>query len=229
MNLDLNAGGPIPNAQPYGPPLPYYDNWNPKWLYYGGEFAPIIPPDAVDWVIVQLRDATSPALASSATVLQTQAAFVLDDGSVVGPNGTSLLSFTVPYVNDIYAVVFHRNHLGVISNIPLSLSGGTYTYDFTSGEFQAYGGASGHKQIEPGVWGMISADGNGNGFVQNSDNQEVWIPEFGTSGYRGGDFNLNALVQNSDNQEYWIPNLGEGGSVPLKGGSVTGYQSQVPD
>ncbi|MCB2220415.1 MAG: hypothetical protein KQI35_08475 [Bacteroidetes bacterium] len=228
MSTELNTGGYIPLGQPYNPALPYYDNASPVWQYAGSENVPSIPPGVVDWVVVQLRDSNTPANATSATVIGTQAAFVLDDGTVVALDGASTLSFNVNFSQNLYAVVFHRNHLGIISNTGLTQSAGIYSYDFSSGEFQAFGGANGHKQVEPGVWGMISSDGNGNGLIQNTDETAVWKVDLGSSGYSGGDFNMNGLTQNTDETNYWKVNLGAGGQTPAKANGV-GYQSQVPD
>jgi len=109
------------------------------------------------------------------------------------------------------------------------MSAGVYTYDFSAGETQAYGGANGHKDLGGGVWGMVSADGDANGFIQITDEQSAWKPDLGLSGYLGGDFDLNSLSQITDQQEQWLPNLGTGGQVPAKGEIVnTGYVSQIP-
>lgn len=93
----------------------------------------------MDWVLVQLRDADAPENAGSATIIGQQAAFVLTDASIVGLDGTSDLYFDATFSQNLYAVVFHRNHLGIISAFPLTESGGKYAYDFTSGELQVLG------------------------------------------------------------------------------------------
>ena len=61
---------------------------------------------------------------------------------------------------------------------------------------------------------MVAGDGNGNGQVQNDDNESVWKPDNGLSGYKNSDFNLNGQVQNDDNEEHWKPNNGKGTQVP---------------
>ena len=231
MSQDLNTAGYIPLTQPYNPSLPYYDIVNPadlKWLYNGTENVASIPAGVVDWVLVQLRDASSAATATSATILDTKAAFLKDDGTIVGLDGISPLFFDVSYSLNLYAVVFHRNHLAIISATGLTETGGVYAYNFSTSETQVHGGANGHKLIDSGIWGMISADGNGNGLIQNTDETAVWKTDLGTSGYKGGDFNMNGLTQNTDETNYWKVNLGAGGQTPAKGGTV-GYKSQVPD
>ncbi|MEZ5148461.1 MAG: lamin tail domain-containing protein [Bacteroidales bacterium] len=230
MSTGLNTNGYIPLAQPFAPALPYYDMTladDIVWYYSGSESVASIPTGVVDWVYVQLRDADAPVNATSATIIGEQAAFLLDDGTVVGLDGSSMLDFAVTVSQNLYAVVFHRNHLGIMSaNALTDGGGGVYSYDFTSGETQVYGGSNGHKQLESGIWGMIAADGNGNGLIQNSDETAVWKVDLGASGYRGGDFEMTGLTQNTDETNYWKPNLGGGGQTPAK--ANLGYESQVP-
>jgi subtilisin family serine protease len=227
MNTDLSAGGYIPLAQPFAPALPYYDNAMPNWYYAGGEAAGSIPPTAVDWVLVQLRDSDIPDNAGSSSIVAAKAGFVLSDGSVVDVDGSSNLVFTVNFERNLYAVVYQRNHLGVISNYPINFTtGNSFNYNFSTGMNQAFGGVNGHKQIDVGVWGMVAADGNGNGLIQGTDETSVWKVDLGSSGYLGGDFSLNGLCQGSDETSLWKPNLGGGGAIPAK--TTTGYESQIP-
>lgn len=228
MSTNLNTGNHIPTGQPYNPPLPYYGEDAPVWLYDGGESVPSVPVDVVDWVLVQLRDADLPENATSATIIGEQAGFLLNDGTITGPDGTGNLSFPATITQNLYVVIFQRNHLGIMSNYHLIESGGIYSYDFTIGENQVYGGINGHKLLEPGIWGMIAGDGNGNGIIQNTDETAVWKIDLGQSGYKGGDFDLNGIVQNTDETNIWKVNLGSGGQTPSKT-TTEGYRSQVPE
>ncbi|MEE9431200.1 MAG: right-handed parallel beta-helix repeat-containing protein [Melioribacteraceae bacterium] len=65
--------------------------------------------EVVDWVLVELRDETN-----SSIVLESQSAFVLKDGSVVGLDGVSPVHFTSSSGN-YFVSVKHRNHLAVMS------------------------------------------------------------------------------------------------------------------
>lgn len=228
MNTDLNLSGYIPLAQPYNPNLPYYGNNNPVWQYVGTEMVGTIPAVAVDWVVVQLRDATSGANATPGTVIGTQAGFILNDGSIVATDGISDLMFDVSVSNNLYVVVYHRNHLGIISANGLTESAGVYSYDFSSASTQTLGGTNAVKELEPGVWGMVAADGDANGLIQNTDEAAVWQSDLGSSGYKGGDFDMNGLTQNTDETVLWQPNLGGGGQIPAKGSSVM-YKSYIPN
>ncbi|NOX47964.1 MAG: PKD domain-containing protein [Chlorobi bacterium] len=224
MLTSLFDGGYIPITQPYGQD-PYYGG-TPIWLYTGTETVATVPAGVVDWALVQLRDADAPGNASSATILGTQAAFLLADGSIVGLDGSSKLSFNVTVSQNLYAVVYHRNHLGIMSATGLTGLGGTYTYDFTTGSDKVFGGANGYKELETNVWGMVAGDGNASGIVDNTDESVVWKSDLGNSGYIGGDFSLNGIVENTDESVIWKPNLNVGGQVPAKANN--GYASQIP-
>lgn len=206
MNTNLNSGGYLPLSQPYSG-----DPWN----YTGTEAVAAIPnQDVVDWVVVELRDAPSASGATYEYSVAAQAGFILKNGSIVGTDGLSPLTFDYQVTQNLFAILWHRNHLGVMNSTPLVKNGNTYTYDFTTGSGQAYGGVQAHKEITPGVWGMISADGNADGQVNNSDKNDVWSPQAGSNGYLQGDFNMDAQVNNNDKNELWKPNTGLGSQVP---------------
>ncbi|MBN3036662.1 MAG: hypothetical protein JW861_13840 [Bacteroidales bacterium] len=206
MGTLLNTSDYLPLSQPYN---------TAPWNYTGTEAVATIPNnDVVDWILVELRDAPDAASATSATIVARQAAFLLKDGSVVGLDGSSVLSFDYIPVNSLFAVIWHRNHLGIMSSGPLTETGGIYTYDFSTGMGQAYGGFLAHKELAPGIWGMTGADGNADRQINNSDKNEVWVQQSGSSGYKAGDFDMNGEVNNGDKNDVWAPNTGLGGQVP---------------
>jgi hypothetical protein len=170
--------------------------------------------DIVDWVMVELRDAASAPGATVATRIARQAGFLLKNGQIVGLNGSSPMQFTATVTNQLFAIVWFRNHLAVMSASGLVNVAGTYTYDFTTGAGQAYGGANAHKLIGSGIWGMISGDGDVNGTVNNSDESVVWTLNAGRKGYFAGDYNLNSHVQNQDKNDKMIPNINAQSQVP---------------
>ncbi len=91
-----------------------------------------------------------------------------------------------------------------------SKSTSTFSYDFTTGPDQVYGGATAHKELSSGVWGMISGDGNHDFKVNNEDKNGVWLPQLGNIGYYFGDFNRDGVVDYTDRDDYWKPNAGKG-------------------
>jgi GH18 family chitinase len=206
MTTLLNSGGYLPLSQPY--------NSSP-WNYPGTENVGSIPNNnVVDWVLVELRDASSAPLATAATRIARQAGFLLKNGQIVGLNGSSPLQFTVIVDHQLFAVVWYRNHLGVMSSSGLVNVGGTYSYDFTTGSGQVYGGASAHKQVGTEIWGMMSGDGDGNGTVNLNDKTLIWALKAGKTGYFTSDFNLDRQTNNKDKNEKWWPNLNKSTMVP---------------
>ena len=207
MNTTLNTGGYIPLAQPYN---------QPPWNYMGTEAVASIPNiNVTDWILIELRDAPDAASANSATMISQQAAFLLNDGSVVNTDGSSILQFSnVTIQHSLFAVLWHRNHIGIMSAVPLTEAGGIYSYDFTTDAGQVHGSSLAHKQIATGIWGMAAGDGNADGQINNGDKNDVWAVQAGASGYMAGDFNMDSQVNNGDKNDLWVPNTGMGGQVP---------------
>lgn len=204
MNTSLNDRGVVPLSQPYG---------GSPWNYAGTESVAYIPANAVDWVLVELRDATNAASADGSTLVTSQAAFLTKDGKVVGVDGSSNLIFDETINQDLFVVIWHRNHLGVMSAVPLTESNGVYTYDFTNAADKAYG-TNPQKELGPGIWGMMASDGDASGQVNLSDINSVWDPQAGESGYKPGDFDMDGQVSNPDKDDVWVINEGKGTQVP---------------
>ncbi|MBN1340099.1 MAG: hypothetical protein JXA03_12290 [Bacteroidales bacterium] len=214
MGTDIVSNSLFPPDQPFQPPLPYYGNMNPVWYYAGTEAVATAPQDAVDWILLELRDAPDAAAATPATTVGKMAAVLLKDGSVVTTDGFSMPVFPVAIAQGLFTVIYHRNHLPVMNAIPLQAVNGLYTCNFTTGPDKVYGGATGYSELEPGVWGLASSDGNADGQSSNNDKNDVWILQAGSSGYLPGDFNLDTQVNNTDKNECWILNSGMGSQVP---------------
>jgi hypothetical protein len=204
MSTLLNEGGFLPLAHPYS---------IAPWNYSGTESVDAIPnTDIVDWVLVEIRETTGDAsTATSDSVVARKAAFILKNGSVVDIDGESEVLIPTAFEDNIYVVVYHRNHVYMMSATALPMVAGIYTYDFTTAQSQAYG--NGQKALTSG-FAMYAADGNGDGQVSNIDLFNVWIIQVGSLGYYGGDFDLNTQVQNADLFNYWIINVGSGEQVP---------------
>ncbi|MBN3035946.1 MAG: hypothetical protein JW861_10200 [Bacteroidales bacterium] len=207
MNTIMNQFGYLPLSQPFSAP---------PWNYGGTESVQAIPnSDVVDWVLIELRDAPDAVSATSATTIGRRAGFILRNGMVTGADGVSDMIFGIPVTQNLFAIVRQRNHLAVMSALPLNRTNDTFDYDFTTGAEQAFGGNLGHKEIGTGIWGMAGGDGDANGTVNNGDKNDIWVQQAGTSGYLPGDFNLDSDVNNSDKIEIWVPNGGRSSQVPL--------------
>jgi len=198
MNTYLNINGLIPLSQPY--------NITP-WNYSGNEVVTSIPNSSVvDWILIELRDAPDAASANSSTRIGQMAGFVLSNGSVVGTDGYSNLQFSAAITQNLFIVIWHRNHLGIMSSVPLTSNGDTYSYDFTNQISKAYGGGTGYKYNFLGIACMVAADGDADGFVGLADKTDHWSEQAGNSGYLGGDYSLEGRVTNRDKNSYWLPN-----------------------
>jgi uncharacterized protein (TIGR02145 family) len=213
MNPTLNTV--LPLNHPFHPALPYFGNPNPVWYYNGSESVPVIPnSNIVDWILVELRDAPTVGEALPATAAGRQAAFITNTGQIVGLDGSSNLQFTHTIVHQLFAVIWHRNHLGIISANPLTNIGGVLSYDFTTGSGQALGGTSAQKELSSGKWGMMTGDGDGNGIVQTADRTAVWNIQAAKSGYLESDYSMNKQVNNPDKNDFWKSNLGKSSILP---------------
>jgi hypothetical protein len=204
MNTILKDEGQIPLNQPY--------NVSP-WFYTGSESVATIPDNVVDWVLIDLRDASSAVAAIPTSSVEMQAAFILNNGSVVGLDGSSVLQFTASISNDPYVVVWHRNHLGVLSATSPVEIGGVYTYDFSTALAQAFGGGLGYKLIDTGTYGMAGGDANGDGEIDAAD-KVLWTGQAGTKGYKPSDFDMDSQVNNTDKNELMIENQDLSSQVP---------------
>jgi hypothetical protein len=214
MNTTLN--GILPLSHPYNVTLPYF-GVTPEWYYTGaGSVAAIPNVNIVDWVLVELRDAVSAATATPATSVAKFPAFILNNGTIVGLNGLSNLDFSTTIVNNLYVVIYNRNHQSIINANPVPYAAGAYTYDYTTGAAQVYGGTAGHKLLATGKWGMRSGDGNGDGDVLINDKTQVWgiSTQLGKTGYLPSDFSFDRQTNNKDKNDKWVPNLNTYSQVP---------------
>lgn len=206
MNNDLNLAGFLPLNQPFN---------NEPWNYAGTESVVAIPnSDVVDWILIEIRDTTAVELALPLTGVERAAGFLLKNGSVTGLDGISNLMFTETISDSIFIVVWHRNHLGIISANPLVESGGVYSYDFSTPSGQAFGGALAQKDLSGGIFGMITGDSDANGVINENDKSVNWTGEAGTSGYLSGDIDLNGQTDNPDKNDFWLMNQAAECQVP---------------
>jgi hypothetical protein len=206
MGTNLNLQGLLPLNQPFNtPPL----------NYYGNESVQAIPDTSiVEWVLVELRDAATAQTATSNTMILQKAAFILNNGLVVDLDGSSNIQFEQTINQQLFVVIRHRNHLGIMSSFPLIANNNIYQYDFTTSNGQAFGGSNSQIELSSGVCGMISGDGNLDGVIDNIDKTLTWTTNSGDAGYYSGDFTLNGNVNNQDKNLIWISNFGKISYIP---------------
>ncbi|GAB5526926.1 MAG: hypothetical protein Roseis2KO_47980 [Roseivirga sp.] len=203
MNTSLNAS--IPVSQPYT-----------TNGHAGGETAGSIPAGAVDWVLVELREAVSAATALASTRVGSAAGFLMSDGSIKATDGTSDLTISLSgnTGSDFFIVIYHRNHLPVMSASALS-AGGTISIDFTSSTGVVYQGANAVSSLG-GKFGLIAGDADGDGDVDGTDLTTWRTQNGGTFGYNttNSDFNLDGEINAVDRNEYQQKNKTKTSQVP---------------
>jgi hypothetical protein len=167
------------------------------WNYGGAEMvttANDIPINAVDWVLLKVRDATDYTV-----VLETHAAFVLNNGTIVTADGS--LSEGVNFYNlvagtDYYLSVEHRNHLGVLSANMVALPNAT-SYDF-SVVSNVWAGLSQTSDLGGGVSGLRAGDNNSDGVINYVD-FNFYVDELPIDiSYPKTDCNFDGLIDGAD-------------------------------
>ena len=161
MNNTLNSSGILQakaTTQPFA---------NGNYNYPGTESVPAnffaSNPDIVDWVLVELRDSSTPS-----SIVAQRAAFVKKDGTLVETDGSGTqIGFPSTSPGSYFVAIHHRNHLGIRSSVPVDLTAGSGTYDFTSDSSQAYQSQSYTSTVKVGnVWAMRGGNANSNGNVK---------------------------------------------------------------
>jgi len=199
MKTYLSQLNLIPKMQPYS---------NSPWNYNGSEYIDTVPGNVVDWVLIELRTARE-----DSSIKYRTTALLKNNGNLQDPCGNEYLTITNMPGGNYYVVVKHRNHIPVMSSIPVILSEDSVSaYDFSSSANQAYGNTE--AELGENVFGIYSGDGNGNGIINDFDYKDIWKNENGTMGYKAGDFDLNGGVNIADKNLYWKINHGKVSQVP---------------
>ena len=196
MRDDLRAQGLLPLTEPYSAGgFTLVGNTTPATT------APVLATTGsnaiVDWVLVELRSATTPA-----QVLASRTALVQRDGDVVATDGTSFISFTQPAGNYNVAIR-HRNHFSAMTGAAVSLSSSATVIDFRSVALGTYG-AEAQKTV--GSVRVLWA-GNAQGdaelkYIGASNDRDPILTVVGgttpnntTTGYSAEDVNMDGVVK----------------------------------
>lgn len=206
MSSQLNDLNIIPTSQPYA---------SAPWYFGCPSGVAGIPASAVDWILVELRcSPEGPAFATSDKKVAENLGFIMTDGTIRQTDGLHNLQFSVPTIDDLYIVIYHRNHVSVMASVSLSVISGVGAYDFSNDEFSVWGGNSAHVQLSPGFWGMAAGDSNGDGYINSSDKNDMIDLTIGLKGYLQTDVNFDSQVNNMDKNDFWAKNLGFYSKVP---------------
>lgn len=202
MRDDLRTKGYLPAAQPYSAMARFSQHTGTE-VKGANAFVANGDNSVVDWVMVELRDASD-----ATEIVASRAALVQKDGDIVDMDGISPLTF-LHNSGSYFVAVNHRNHLGAMTSAPIALNGATATpVDFTNLATSLYGTnptkTIGSKRV---LWGGNANNGTSVVFVgPNNDNARVKDDillaganasgdfSYIESGYRQGDTNMDGDV-----------------------------------
>ena len=167
-----------------------------------------IPANTTDWILVEVRDAATPA-----TVISQTSAFLKNDGTVVSYDGTALRLKNA--TSNAHIALRHRNHLAIRTVSALDLVNPPALKDFSAGTAEAYTNTTittnaNMRQIGS-VYALWGGNANGNTAVRYSgpanDNSALLLAlgnnstnVIGTTAspvYNNADMNLNGVVRYS--------------------------------
>ena len=96
-------------------------------------------------------------------------------------DGYSNLSLNAIIVEDLnlYGVIWHRNHLKIMSSVSLLKTNNTFHYNFFENKYSVFGDEDAHKELATDIWGMVAGDANGDGLINTSDIDSIWINHAG--------------------------------------------------
>jgi len=209
-SLNTTINGSIPSTQPYSGAT--YNN-------HAGTESASAPAGAVDWVLVELREAGSAAAALNSTKVGSVAGFLMSDGSIKATDGTSNLTVSLSgnTGSDFFVVVYHRNHLPIMSAAAVSESSGAYTIDFTSSSANTYQNTTALASLSGSKFGMPAGDLDQDGDIDATD-LSTWRSNNGTAfsyGSNGAaDFNLDGVINAVDRNEFHQKNTSKTRRVP---------------
>lgn len=146
----------------------------------------------VDWVFVELRDP-----ADNSVVLHTKSALIQKDGDIVESNdGTTALTFNNLTKSSYFISVKHRNHLGVMTEQPVTFNGSSAVFDFTTADqsmvWNSNASYDGFEQVfdTSGKYAMWAGNTNADRKVKYSGPSNDQAVIFSSVlNYTGNDFN----------------------------------------
>lgn len=180
MSTALLTGGHLPLISPYTD---------------APDTVATIPADVTDWVKLELRDASNPSV-----VVGRGSAFVKNDGTIIGTDGSPIALIKNGNLNSIVAII-HRNHLPIRTNIGIDVVNESLI-DFTTSTSLVFDNGIDNLPMNTlgGKFVMWPCDAVGSTFLINSSDlsfvkaQSASIP----TGYLRADVNLNGAVNSTD-------------------------------
>jgi hypothetical protein len=174
----------------------------------------------VDWVLIELRSATTPSL-----VVDTRSALLQRDGDIVDVDGVSPVNMRSASGN-YYVAIRHRNHLAVMTSGPVALSSTSTLLDLTNIATGTYGiqaqRTSGGPFIRQVMWcGDVNSDGTIKYTGEFNDRDPILmmiggvVPTNTVTTYSFSDVNMDGVVKytgEGNDRDRVLSNIG--GTVP---------------
>jgi len=184
MSNDLQNDNLLPYTHPY---------FRPPYLYFD-ELLPIdtLPNNVVDWVLVEARTTTT-----ANSLVERKIALLRHDGILLSTDGSEFVRFNTLDDNQAYYfVIRHRNHLDVMTAIPIEPTV-TDSYDFTIGISQAYG-INQMKMMPNGTSVLYVGDYSSDGVINVFDFNAYGVELGLLNNYLTADGNMDKIVSVSD-------------------------------
>ena len=169
------------------------------------------PPDVVDWVLVSFRtDKTSD------TEIAKTSAYLHAEGRITFPNLENIRA--IGDYEELYIVIEHRNHMGVMSPERVEVLDGTIVYDFRTQDSYRVSTSYGQKEMPSRDWVMLAGDvdqiSDDYSYDINAYDKVDWVEDNGTFGYyKRSDLNLDGDISMQD-KALWAENNGKLSVVP---------------
>ena len=205
MATNLRNSNLLPLAQPFN---------RPPWNYAGTEAvntATAIPSNAVDWVLLEARNASD-----NYVIAETKACFLLSNGQLADVSGTPVsgVNFTTLTTNGNYFLsVKTRNHLAVMSANAVTVPNSN-TLDLTISN-NVLGGTAQLANMGGGVYAMLAGDMDGNGTVTVTDFNFFQDEMSIINNYVDSDCNMDKNVTVADFNLY-SPNMSKIGVAQVR-------------
>lgn len=187
MNTQLRANNLLPITQPFN---------TAPWNYTGTESLNSInemPYSVVDWVLLEARNPSD-----NFDIVAQKAALLLSNGNIVDAdfqtNGVKFYNLVTDA--NYFISVKSRNHIGVISEMPISLPNTVNTFIFN--EFNVNGGISQLKNIDDDRVALLAGDYNADGVIVVGDFNGYIAESSIINQYLNADFNGDGIISIAD-------------------------------
>jgi hypothetical protein len=118
------------------------------------------------------------------------------NGMVAAADGISPLYFPSVTPGNYHLVVRHRNHLPVMSAVPVRLDSVAAVYDFTAAASRYFGGEA--AALTGGRYGMVAGDADRNRGIGGTDLAFIRLCVGPSAVYGAADVDLNGTVGTED-------------------------------